>query len=150
MAGCNLWVPRPRMLAWRRNRECYHCSLQFSQFCNRKSDECSGFTIWGSIYASLKRASKQAELWAVHLYLYKLNSIKVLGMLQLFFKFIFNCRIIALQCCVGFCCITTWISHKYTYSPCLLNLPPTAPSHPFRSSQNTRAQSTEHRAPCVR
>ena len=33
MSGCNLWVPRPGMLAWRRNSECYHCSLQFSQFC---------------------------------------------------------------------------------------------------------------------
>ena len=32
-----------------------------------------------------------------------------------FLKFIFNCRIIALQCSVGFCHASTWISHMYTH-----------------------------------
>ena len=36
---------------------------------------------------------------------------------------IFYWRIIALQYCVGFCHVTMWISHKYTYVPSLLNLP---------------------------
>ena len=34
-----------------------------------------------------------------------------------FLKFIFNWRIIALQWCVDFFCMTTWISHKYTWVP---------------------------------
>ena len=37
----------------------------------------------------------------------------------LFKNFIFNWRIIALQCCVGFCW-ATWISYKYTYISSLL------------------------------
>ena len=40
----------------------------------------------------------------------------------------FNWRIIALQYCVGFCHTSTWISHRYTYVPSLLNLHPI--SHP--------------------
>ena len=38
----------------------------------------------------------------------------------------FNWRIIALRNCVGFCQMLTWISHSYTYVPCLLSLPPTS------------------------
>ena len=33
-------------------------------------------------------------------------------------------RKIALQCCVGFLYTMKWISHMYTYVPCLLYLPP--------------------------
>ena len=47
--------------------------------------------------------------------------------------FNFNWRIIALQYCVGFCHTAAWISHRYTYVPSLLNLPPT--SHPSRLLQ---------------
>ena len=43
--------------------------------------------------------------------------------------FIFNWRITTLQYCVGFC-HTSWISHRYTYDPSLLNLPPTSHSIP--------------------
>ena len=38
-------------------------------------------------------------------------------------KFVFNWRIIALQCCIGFLCTTVWISCKYTCIPSFLNLP---------------------------
>ena len=42
-----------------------------------------------------------------------------------FLKFISNCSIIAVQCCVGFYHTTMWVSHKYTYIPSLLSLLPT-------------------------
>ena len=43
-----------------------------------------------------------------------------------FKKFIFNWRLIALQYSVGFCPLSTSISHRYTYIPSLLNLPPSS------------------------
>ena len=42
--------------------------------------------------------------------------------------FTFNWRIIALQYCAGFCHTSTCISHRYTYVPSLLSLPPTSHS----------------------
>ena len=50
-----------------------------------------------------------------------------------FFKllyFMFNWMIITLQYCDGFCLTSTWIDHRYTYVPSLLEpLPPPAPSN---------------------
>ena len=47
-----------------------------------------------------------------------------------FFNLFFYWRIIALQNFVVFCQASTWISHRYTYIPSLLNLPPLpTPSH---------------------
>ena len=37
--------------------------------------------------------------------------------------FFFNWKIIALQYCAGSCHMATWVSHRYTYVPCLLSLP---------------------------
>ena len=55
-----------------------------------------------------------------------------LSLIRPIFKnvFLFNWRIIALQCCVGFCQTSTWISHRCTYVPTPLNLSPTAHSIP--------------------
>ena len=47
----------------------------------------------------------------------------------IFKKIIFNWRISALQYWFGFCHMSTWISHRYTYVLSLLNLPPIF--HPF-------------------
>ena len=45
--------------------------------------------------------------------------------------------LVALQW-IGFCCVMKQISYMYTYSPSLLDLPPTpTPVHPFKSSQST-------------
>ena len=43
--------------------------------------------------------------------------------------FLFNWRKIALQCCVGFCHMTTRVSHNYTYIPSLWSLPPLPSAH---------------------
>ena len=50
--------------------------------------------------------------------------------------------IIALQCCISFCCIAIWISHMYTYIPSTLRpLPTPLQSHLSRSSQRTKLSS---------
>ena len=52
--------------------------------------------------------------------------------------FIFNRRIIALQCCVGFCHTPTCISHRlHTSPPSWIPFPPPTPSCPSRLSQST-------------
>jgi len=61
--------------------------------------------------------------------------VKLLSLSYPFLKFIFRWVIIALQCCVGFCHTTMWVSHKHISS--LLNLPPPPPGPPSRLSGST-------------
>ena len=69
------------------------------------------------------------------------------------FIFIFNWRIIALECCVGFCHTTTQISHEcvclYIY---IYPLPLKSPSHyphPAPSYHSSRSSRASGWAPCV-
>ena len=64
---------------------------------------------------------------------------------QLFVNKIFYCKIFTLQYCADFCHTSTWISHRYTYVPSLLNLSAIPhPIPPSRLSQSTRLSSLCH------
>ena len=53
----------------------------------------------------------------------------------------------AIAFCVGFCQISTWISHRYINVPSLLSLPPPLfPSHPSRWLQSPGLSSLSHTA----
>ena len=63
-----------------------------------------------------------------------------------FFNLFFYWKIIALQNFVVFCSTSTWISHRYTYIPSLLNLPSPSPSHPSRLIQSPCLSFLSHTA----
>ena len=62
-----------------------------------------------------------------------------------FILYLFLIEGLLLYICVGFCHTSTWISHRYTYVPSLLNpLPPPTPPHPSRLSKSTGLSSLSH------
>jgi len=73
---------------------------------------------------------------------------KNIGRTLLFLNlFIFYWRIIALQNFAVFWQTSTWISHRYTYIPSLLNLPPISlPIHPSRLIQGPCLSFLSHTA----
>ena len=50
-----------------------------------------------------------------------------------FYSFSFDWRTVALQCYNGFCHTSTWIGHRYTYAPSLLNSSPTSLPIPLQT-----------------
>ena len=52
----------------------------------------------------------------------------------------------ALQCCDSLFYAVKWVIFMHTYIPSFLNLPPTPPSHPTRSSQSPELSSLCYRA----
>ena len=71
----------------------------------------------------------------------------VVAMQTLVLKFVFNWRILALQCCVGFCHEISWIRPKYASIPSFLNLPLTpTQTHPSGSSQSAWLTASCYRA----
>ena len=64
------------------------------------------------LYLDLAFLKKSILYWGIVTFAFKKNSL------------FFNWRIIALQNFAVFCQTSTWISHRYTYIPSLLNLRP--------------------------
>ena len=81
------------------------------------------FCVWVILCSIMSSRSSMFQDVSEFLFFLGLNSILLYGF---FFKkiFIFNWRMIALQYYIGFCHMSIWITHRYTYAPSLFYLPP--------------------------
>ena len=109
--------------------------------CSSQSLFCKTISQWTDpkikVYKSLTRHHSMKQdngslspfIWASHWVTAPITFFFLRFFLNLF---IFNLRIIALLHFAVFCQTSTWISHRYTYIPSLLNLPPISlPSPPL-------------------
>ena len=118
---------------------CYICFKYFSQgivflFCYVASDEVLHFLIFSyssfyflPILCTFHLFSFYGGPWQIC----ALKDMKMSSPLHYFLiKTYFYWGIIALQCCIGFFHMSTWISHRHTYVPSVFNLPSTF--HPIQ------------------
>ena len=88
----------------------------------------NSYTVWAYVtelaIILLAPVTKPCILSRWNRYLHSLFCLFALSFFNLNL-FVFNRRIIALWCCVGFCHTLTWISHRYSQVPSFLSLPPT-------------------------
>ena len=85
-------------------------------------------TGWGGRWEGVQDCGTHVHPWLIQVKVWQNpQCCKVISLQlnKLIFKklFIFNWRIIAFQYCVGFCHMSTWISHRHTYEP-PFHLPP--------------------------
>ena len=77
---------------------------------------------WCSLF-SCRTLLLLQKLLFIYSYIFNAHHFPHIRSFELHSSFFFNWRIIALQNFVVFCQTSTWISHRYTYIPSLLNFP---------------------------